>query len=174
MDNLEVYNKKNQNKSSLSIRKDTCLIEKNNINFSLYKSEIGELAYRNWKKDVACGVVILDTQNWILKGISKKKESSFIILNSFEVVLFKLSSEMDIEDEELLVTKESVSNIRSTFNIDEVIFLNNKLFWIEKYYQLTNNNIKFLRDKYLELLIFEQLNSGPLFNLIQKKEVKVN
>lgn len=169
MNSLDVYNKINQNEFSLSIQKDTFLIENNIINFSLYKSKISELAYRNWKKGIACGVVILDTKNWILKGISKKNESSCIILKPFEVIIFKLGSEMDIDDEELLIANENVSNIRSMFNIDEIIFLNNKAFWIEKYYQSTNNNINFLRDKYLELLIFEQLNSVSLFNSIQKR-----
>lgn len=124
-----------------------------NIIHNIRIKEVTDLAYKNWSKDKATGVVALDLTTGKLVGFSKTHASCSKSYSDFDIVLFELDANVDVNDEIVLLgSNERVIGIKEFFKIDDETFSANAYKWTERYLQQNNCSMKSLRYRFIKML----------------------
>ncbi|PGL67978.1 hypothetical protein [Bacillus sp. AFS055030] len=119
--------------------------------FNVRIKDVIELAYNNWVLDYAKGVVAFNLTNGELVGYSLTGTNNRTD-NDYEVIIFELDANVDVEDVTVLLGNIGVRAVRTFFGIDDETFSNNMVFWTETYLRFHNLSIKSIRNRFLKVL----------------------
>ena len=130
--------------------------------------DVLELAYNNWALDYAKGVVAFNLTNGELIGYSLK-DAHNRTRNDYEIIIFELDANVDVEDVTVLMGNIGVRAVRTFFEIDDETFSNNMVFWTETYLRFHNLTIKSIRDRFLKVLYTD--HKQTFYNTCIKKQL---